>query len=97
MFNLYSTLLYWKFPYQLHIPFQGREEGVGIKNCTYQHYISLETFFKCHESQPMFFLGNKLSSLGDKNKGVGTNAKNYFKQNEPKLPYLEVEIAKVKQ
>ncbi len=45
----------------------------------------------------MFFLGNKLSSLGDKNKGVGTNAKNYFKQNEPKLPYLEVEIAKVKQ
>jgi hypothetical protein len=41
-------------------------------------------------------LGNKLSLLGDKNKGVGTNAKKYFRINEPKLPYLEVEIAKVK-
>jgi hypothetical protein len=43
----------------------------------------------------MFFLGSKLSSLGDRNKGVGTHAKNSFKKNEPKLPYLEVEIAKV--
>jgi hypothetical protein len=38
----------------------------------------------------MFFLGSKSSSLEDKNKGVGTNAKNYLKQNEPKLPYLEL-------
>jgi len=35
--------------------------------------------------------------LGIRNKGIGTNAKNSFRKNEPKLPYLEVEIAKVKE
>jgi hypothetical protein len=57
----------------------------------------LGNIFLCHESQPMFFLRSKLSSLGDKNKGVGTNAKNSFRKIEPKLPYLEVETAKAKQ